>query len=315
MNNSKKVLNVFGIIFASILSIVLVLSLIVSPIIMSSLSIINPKKLTKVITTEQLAQIITDSDNAEENKAMAELLSTNAAKEVFELYAADITSSLQGKNESKFTAEALQKIAEENMDELVAFMREQGGASDMSDDEIKAAITEGLKNKEDGLFEMLPKPQELKEQLIAENPELEAPLEIIGSVNRIKFGIIAYLIVVSALIFVCRLFELRGFKWLSVDLFVASGILILVCIGLGATSGIVSEMLATEAAIGGLVTGVVSSFTTGIIIRSVVVLVAAIGLIVAHVLVKKARTKKLAVIDAPVDTVIVETEEEPKETV
>lgn len=290
MSGSKKVLNVFGIIFASILSVVLVLSLIAAPIVLSSLSLLSPKNLSNAITSVDVGELIaSDNDDAD----MAALLSTNAAKEVFELYATDISNSLSGKTaDSKLTKEALQKIAEDNIDELAEFMMEHGDTPDVSVDEVKQAITTSFANEADEILAMLPDPKELTQQVVTENPELKSVFDVIGNVNSIKFSIIGTIIVISALIFVCRLFDLRGFKWLSIDLFVASGFLILVCIGIFLGAGAVELMTAAEGIIGGIVANFLSSFKTGMVIRTAVMLAFGIALMVAYVYIKKAKAKK-----------------------
>ena len=236
MSSGKKVLNVFGIIFAWILSIALVLSLIVSPIILSALSLLSPKTLANAVTNIDMSSLVAPEVGGEgsEDGGMAALLSTNAAKELFQLYATDITNSLSGKNaESKFTVEALQKVVEENIDELIAVMREMEAVpTDASDEEIKTAIKTGITENMDEIMENLPDPKELTEQVSAENPELQVAFDIIGRAQTIKFTVIGEIILISVLIFVCRLFDFKGVRWLSVDLFIASGVCVLLSVGL-----------------------------------------------------------------------------------
>ncbi len=317
MSSGKKVLNVFGIIFASILSIVLVISLIVTPIMFSSLSLLSPKNLSGMLTSMDISELLGSGEDTEQ-KEMAALLSTTAAKEVFELYATDITNSLSGKDvESKLTAEALKKIVEDNIDELVAVMREVDAApSDVSDEEIKTALKGAIATDADKLLENLPKPQDLMQQITAENPEMQTAFDIMGSANTIKLSVIGAVVVLSALIFVCRLFELRGFKWLSVDLFVVSGILILVCAGLFLGSGVVNELLSDNAMLSDVVISLLSSFKTGMVIRTAVILVFAIGLMVAYVFIKKARTQKVLAaenVEVVLEDTVTETAEEVTE--
>ncbi len=317
MSSGKKVLNVFGIIFASILSIVLVISLIVTPIVFSSFSLLSPKNLSNAITSMDMSELIGSGEDAEQNE-MADLLSTNAAKEVFELYATDIKNSLSGKDvESKLNGETLKKIIEDNMDELVTVMREFDGApSDLSDEEIKTAIKGALEEGADELLESLPKPQELTQQLVNENPEIQTAFDIMGNANTIKLSVIGGIVFISALIFVCRLFEFRGFKWLSVDLFVVSGILILVCAGLFLGSGVANELLSDNAMLSDVVITLLSSFKTGMAIRTAVILVFAIGLMVAYVFIKKARTQKVLAaenVEVVLEDTVTETIEEVTE--
>ncbi len=296
MSSGKKVLNIFGIIFAWILSIVLVLSLIVSPVILSALSLLSPKTLANAVTNIDMSSIVAPeaSEEGSEDGKTAALLSTNAAKELFQLYATDITNSLSGKGvESKLTAGALQKIIEDNIDELVTVMREtEGVPTDASDEEIKTAIKTEITENVDELMENLPDPKELTEQVSAENPELQIVFDIIGSAQSIKLTVIGEIILISALIFVCRLFDFKGVRWLSVDLFVASGVCVLLSIGLLLSSGVITGLVAEEKIIGSIAESLASTLTTGVIMRTAVMLLSAIGLMVAYVFIKKALAKK-----------------------
>lgn len=310
MSSGKKVLNVFGIIFAWILSIALVLSLIVSPIILSALSLLSPKTLANAVTNIDMSSLVAPEVGGEgsEDGGMAALLSTNAAKELFQLYATDITNSLSGKNaESKFTVEALQKVVEENIDELIAVMREMEAVpTDASDEEIKTAIKTGITENMDEIMENLPDPKELTEQVSAENPELQVAFDIIGRAQTIKFTVIGEIILISVLIFVCRLFDFKGVRWLSVDLFIASGVCVLLSVGLLLSSGVIAGFAADEKIIGSIAKSLASTLTTGVIIRTVVMLIAAIGLMVAYVFIKKALAKKKLAVSVATETPVEE---------
>lgn len=305
MTTGKKVLNGFGIFFGIILSIVLVLNLIVAPILLSTLSLVTPKTITNALENIDATQFLDISEQDAESEAISSLLSSKAAKEVISLYATDVINSLGSKPaEVKLTADALKTIIEENIDEIVNIVKLSAGDEDITDEQIKQQIETTIADGADEILANLPNPKDLVAQMTEQNPEIQMLLNIVGNAKRIKAAIIGEVVLISALVFVCRLYKFKGVRWLSVDLFVATGIMILVCAALLLGSGAVSGLAGSESEIVGVIVGsVASSLTTGVVIRTAVMLFAAIGLMVASVFIKKAINKKAEVIAIPVEEV------------
>jgi len=303
MTTGKKVLNGFGIFFGIILSIVLVLNLIVAPILLSTLSLVTPKTITNALENIDATQFLDISEQDAESEAISSLLSSKAAKEVISLYATDVINSLGSKPaEAQLTADALKTIIEENIDEIVNIVKLSAGDADITDEQIKQQIETTIADGADEILANLPNPKDLVAQITEQNPEIQMLLNIVGNAKRIKAAIIGEVVLISALVFVCRLYKFKGVRWLSVDLFVATGIMILVCAALALGSGAVSGLAGSEI-VGVIVGSVASSLTTGVVIRTGVMLFAAIGLMVASVFIKKAINKKAEVIAIPVEEV------------
>ena len=313
MSTGKKVLNVFGIIFAWILSIILVINLIVAPIIMSTLSLLTPKKLTNLaLDTGAITEFIKGSINNPNEEEVEELLSTNFAKQTLELYLSDAVSAFGGKTgERKLTAGALQNLANENMDELIVLAREYGAyGEEYSDEEVKQDVESRMLSNAEEMLKIFPDPQDKIEREERKNSDTYLIMSIIGNTAKIKISVIASLIIISALIFVCRLGGFKGVRWLSVDLFVASGVLALVCVGLGFGLGAIEQHIPMEAA--RAFEGLLTTFKTGMFVRCAVILVAAIVLIAAYVFIKKTLAKKAAAVSKNVvrpEELVVENEE------
>ncbi len=305
MTTGKKVLNGFGIFFGIILSIVLVLNLIVAPILLSTLSLVTPKTITNALENIDATQFLDISEQDAESEAISSLLSSKAAKEVISLYATDVINSLGSKPaEAQLTADALKTIIEENIDEIVNIVKLSADDADITDEQIKQQIETTIADGADEILASLPNPKDLVAQITEQNPEIQMLLNIVGNAKRIKAAIIGEVVLISALVFVCRLYKFKGVRWLSVDLFVATGIMILVCAALALGSGAVSGLAGSESEIVGVIVGsVASSLTTGVVIRTGVMLFAAIGLMVASVFIKKAINKKAEVIAIPVEEV------------
>ena len=336
MSVAKKILNVLGIIVAWLLSILLVVMLVVTPIVFSTLSLLDAKTITKAFTsvvsnmgttgdagatgeTEdyglvKLSNTSQDAAPAEGNdlsqaisgvvgefvgesvpqEAINAILNSKAAQELIATYTEDLTNALTGSGkEAKFNAEKLKAIVNDNLDEIVNVIKT--ASPDIADadlQEIKSTIQTAVNENADKIIEALPKPEEIKQQLVQESPELEMALNILAAKDTIKLAIIGVIVVLSALIFVCRLCGFRGFRWLAVDLFVAGGIGLLPSLGLTFGASAVNDMLADNAMLSSVVGSIVSSLATGMLIRVLIMLLCGGGLLTAYIFIKKAKAKK-----------------------
>lgn len=325
----KKLLNVFGILVAWLLSIALVVMLIVTPILFSALSLLNADTITKVVTdtlsyvadhaggepSAENAQVMTlsntnQSASAEDaGKDMLEsvfgdkisqehieaILSSNAAKELIEAYTDDLTNAITGgSQEASFNADKIKSIVNNNIDEIVEGLQKNiPELADTDVAELKSNIQKAVEENAEEIVNALPKPEEIKEQLIDDNPVLEAAIEIIAMKNTIKLAVIGVIVLLSVLIFVCRIPRLRGFRWLAVNLFIGGGFAALVTSGLMAGKSAIGEFTKeADAQLAGLVESLVGAFANGMLVRTIVMLVAGGVLLTAYILINRFRTKK-----------------------
>ena len=85
---------------------------------------------------------------------------------------------------------------------------------------------------------------------------------------------------------------------MAVDLFVGAGFGILFCAGLLFGASMLDTLAAEEPIVGALLGSLLSAFTTGMIIRTVVMLLSAVGLLLAYIfVVKKALAKKASTLE------------------
>ena len=314
MSGGMKALNVLGIIVAWILSIILVVLLFVSPVLLSTLSVVTPDNLQKTVTSIEIPDLI-DAMEIEgidsENDQLQELLSTDAVQEVYEAYVSDIFGALDGDvPQTSLTEEKLQEIVHNNIDELYEIVAaESPDLADLPEEEAKKAVETMLSESMSELMAQLPSPESLVQEMEGQSSEMDTALEVLKNMDTIKFSFIAVLVVLSGLIFVCRLFEFRGIRWLSTDLFVATGLSALVCIGLSLSTSLIGALVEGSPVAGLFAGELISSLVSGVYIRTGIMLVAAIGLLVAYIFIKKNRKQKVAAeqsvaaIDAPVEAV------------
>ena len=326
----KKTLNVLGIIVAWLLSIVMVLMLLVMPVIFSALSMLNAQTVTEIVTDalnagqetqpsaeeakivtlsntntnqsvdikdiggEVLAALFGDQISKEEISA---ILSSDVAKELIETYAGDMINVLTGEDQAAgFTAEKIKSLVNENIDEIVEILQTNVPEfANVDVAEIKGNIQQAIDENAEKIASAMPKPEQIKQQLTENNPALEAALEILAMKNTIKLSFICVIVVLSGLIFVCRIPGMRGFRWLAVNLFVGGGMNLFTTVGLLVSKSAVGEIAKTAGVhVASLIGSLLNAFTNGMLIRTVVMLLAGGALLTVYILLKKQKAKKLA---------------------
>lgn len=335
MDGTKKVFNVLGIIAAWILSIALVIMLTVTPIVLSTLELLDVNTLVETVTdalVDQIAPSGKTADNynngmsrtpsptvtklAESSDAvsgtvqsgegvlkdlfgdsvtpevMEKILASKAAKQFIAAYADGFSNALTGKGSTRIDAELIKKIINDNIDEVVELVKlASPNAANMTIEEIKQKITESVDQTAEQITKTLPQPEQIKDAVLEENPELEVVLQIIARKDSIKAVYVGAVAILCILIFLCRIPGYRGFRWLATDLFVGGGFCALQSAGLLVAAPMVKGLI-PDASIAGLAAGLLTRFTTGVAVRTGVMLVCAVALLVAYIFIKKALAKK-----------------------
>ena len=336
-----KALNVFGIIFAWILSIALVVMLVAAPLALSTLSLLDTENIVEMVSSAILdnksaaaqekivlqnlsAETETATEAKTENAAgdilqgllgddvseemLNKILTSDAMSELLGAYTEDFANVVAGKNKEKeFTPELLVKVVQENLDEIVEIVEASGTPlTDEEKQQLKTQIGTAVEEKAEEIVDAMPAPEELKESLVDGNKEMELAFTILAKKNQIKGTIVGIIVVLSVLIFALRYPGLRGMRWLSTDLFTAGGFNVLICVVLGIASSAVKGITAGMNAIeGAAVDGIIGMLLS----RTVIIFVAAIALLVGYILLKPfVKRKKAAKAEAPaVEEVIPET--------
>ena len=324
----KKPLDTLGAIAAWLLSMVLVVTLLVTPILFSTLSLLNANTVTKVVSgllttgqdeqkpqveapqIQKLSNVTKTADTAEDvgkdvlsdlfgdnltPDQVSAILNSKAAKELIEAYTEDLTGAFAGSDQAaSLNAEKVKSIVNENIDDIVDVLQKNvPELADKSAEELKQEITKTVNENADKFVEALPDPADLKQQLSEENPMLETAMIVIGKRDTVKLALIAAILVLSGLIFACRLPGTRGFSWLAVDLFTAGGLGMLITVALKMASSALGSSIDTYGAdLVSLVGVLLGSFTTGMFVRYGVMLAFGGILLTAYILLKKIQAKK-----------------------
>lgn len=126
--------NVVGVLLSVLVSAALLVSMLVAPVMSGVTHFTQPETVRQVVQNVDFKQIILDSLTGlvdvgaeKEYEFLLDLAETNAFRELVELYVTDLTGILDRDEEpGVLTEEALRKIMEDNMDELVQTVRVVG---------------------------------------------------------------------------------------------------------------------------------------------------------------------------------------------
>lgn len=297
MSTGKKVLNVFGIIIAWILSIILVLLLFVTPITLSTLSLVKPKELCETIKDVDLSQIIELMELElpdEQSQQVMELFRSDAVQELYETYIDSVFAALDSNMPQVALDEAkIQQIVRDNIDELYSFaLNSIPDVKDYPEAEAKALLESYVITAFQGYAQSLPSGESLRQEMFGDEADAQMVMSLISQIDTIKLSYVGILVFLSLLIFVCRLFGWRGFRWLSTDLFIAGGLNIFVCTGLTLSTSVATSLLSGDP-VGGLVIDTfLPVLARGVYIRTGIMIVSAIALLVIYLYIKKSLAKK-----------------------
>ncbi|MBQ3529744.1 MAG: hypothetical protein IJN31_01770 [Peptococcaceae bacterium] len=328
----NKTWNVLGIIGAWILSIALVLMLFVTPLVFSALSLMNADTITKAVSgalmvvgnaasqpsaetyeVTRLSEVSAPENPAENTLAgmfgdqltqeqMDKILSSKLVKDFIKNYTEDLTNAfIDGAEGQSFNAEKVKSIVNDNLDEIVGILQEVvPECANMDKEELKSSIQKAVDEGAEKIVQALPKPQDIRQEIAQQNPALETALKILAQKDKIKLAVIGAIILISALIFLCRLPEFRGLRWLAVDLFVGAGFGAFVSVGLVVSSSAVSEIAKQSGEqLAGIVGALLSDFTSGMFTRTAVMLIAGGLLLATYIFIKKQKAAAQQAVEAP----------------
>ena len=178
-----KTANFFGALIAIVLSIALVLTLLVLPMMFTAQMTMQPATLQQIIvgvaeTTMMQAAgsaISAEPQIAAQQDMARQLMESNAAKEFLELYVDDFFNQMRGEK-GEIRSDTLEQIAKEHMDELLPIVRqlaEQTGANTdaVSDKQLENKLMQIVDEYGGQLMDSLPTPEQLGIEPIPEAAE------------------------------------------------------------------------------------------------------------------------------------------------
>ena len=222
----KTIMNVFGIIAASFLSLLLVVVLVVTPMVSAVSSFFQGENIHKLLTSIDFSKMVTSEIKVTEegelpqvgSEIINQLLETEMMKEIVEICVDKIFAVMDGTGEKDgITAEEIMVVAENHLDELAAILKSFIGDSiPLTEETLNEMARSVSKEYSVVIAEMMPTAEDLG---IDENV-----LNVImnlrnGTYFWIIFGISAGL---TLIVMLCQVMRFKGFIWIGVDYLVAA---------------------------------------------------------------------------------------------
>lgn len=242
MKTLVKVLNVIGAIVSSLLMPALLCALIACPIANALSSLTRPEAMTDMIGKIDMGDL-TSADPAIESMidqlgipadAIEDLLDLEIVEDFAKMYLEDAEAQLfDGQNGSSITEKKLLAMLDDNMSEVIGFIRKYSpdGVKDMSDAEIAEELHGIAQEKAPDLIEALPPVSDIMDEVSDLGVDTEFLTRTYDFVKNSLMPLIYTLIIVlSLLIFGCRAYHLEGTIWLGIDYLLAAAALFAVSV-------------------------------------------------------------------------------------
>jgi len=300
----KKVLNVFGIIFAAILSMILVPLLILAPVWQGMSGLLDPAFIENVSTEiveeidlseislndPELIQSMTEAGITPE--AAEALLESNTAREVVELLGQDLIQVLQGPfTTSALTEAEIARLVEENRQELIVLLRllTQEDAVSITDAQLSDALDVLASQQAAPLSgeitqAMLEMQSALYEEFAAVMQLLRGPIILIS--------LLGAAFVLALLIFLFRWPRQEGLMWLGIDAALAALPVLGIAVSLKGAQ--ISQLLAQSAGVPNVFGPVLRHAGNTMLLGGLLLLAAAVLFIAGFILLRARRLKKAA---------------------
>lgn len=226
MKAFKTIMNVLGIIVASILSIVLIVVLNTTLVVSAATSFFEGKNIHKLLSNVDYSQIITSEMGTIEdgeipaigNDLINQLMETEMMKEIIEMCVNNVFEVMEGTSEKDgLTADEVFTVAEKHLDELSEILKLYiGDTIPLTEETLKEMALSIAKEYSVVIAEMMPTAEDLG--LDAEVLNIIMNLRN-GTYFWIVFGVAAGLTLVVML---CQVMRFKGFMWIGVDYLVAA---------------------------------------------------------------------------------------------
>lgn len=313
MNRKHPVLNVFGVIFAVLLSLLLIPTLITAPVINGMAGLVQPEFLqsisTEIVEEVDLAEIIASDPEAAQalaesgltEEAVAALMESQFVRDILQLVGQDLAQVAQG----TFTVSALSesellRLVEVHKEELIAIFRllDPAATAALSDSDMGEMVDLIVQEELVGLSaELNGVMTELQNTLYGEGSVL--PILISGILT---WELVGLAFVLALLIFLCRLRHQEGFLWLGIDAALAA--LPVLLIGMGVKGAQIRQLLTQQIPAPDIFDPIIRRFGSSTLIGGAILLALAAVFIASFVLLRDRRLKKETVAEAQLPEIV-----------
>lgn len=225
MKTFKTIMNVFGIIAASILSIFLIISLVVTPTLSVATDFFKSDSIQEIISEMDFSKLISsemDEEEAMQMQMIEDIMDSKMMEEVMELCADNMLDVIEGKTtKNSLTEEDIRTVASKHMDEITSILEkyvdsEMGLDMEITKENVNELAQEFIDDISAGFAESLPTAEDMG--LDRETINFIAGMRN-GTYFWTSFVISA---VLTILVMLCQVMRFKGFMWISVDYYIAA---------------------------------------------------------------------------------------------
>ena len=314
MKTFKAVMYDIGIIAATIVSMLMMISLVANTVLSCSSSFLKKDNVEEMIENIDYSEFImaeiessTDGNiQGLDNEVIEEILKTEMVDELLGLCVDSIYAEFEGKSsKEELSLKDIKRIGNKYSDEIEDLLKEHyEKSSTMSDEKIEQIVDNLIDKYSETIVEMAPTAETLG--LTQESIDTVVSVQN-GTYFWISCGVTA---VLTLIVFLILLSKFKGLLWLGIDYFmVATGTLVTSFF----TEGFV-DTLAEGTVLKGIdITTVTDSISKNMLISSIVMYVLSVVFIVLFIVAKVSKKKKLAKKQVQ-EVEVVQTEEVPNES-
>ena len=285
MKTFKIIMNVFGIIGASILSIFLVLALAATSFVYAASSFFQGENIFKIIASVDYSAIISSEMDEIDGEIVNELMQSEMMEEIVDLCVENIFDAIEGNDINRTVSpDDVEDIMEEHEDDLKKMVEEYVGDTIPLTEEILDEMTDALI-------------QEYSIEIAESLPtvyDLGLDKDTLNIIMNLKNGTyfkaaLVIAVVLTILVMLCQVMRFKGFMWIGVDYLVAS-VLTLISSAVIKTINL-GELLDVDALaypVLNTITGIIASdIVKGVIVMAVSGVVFIVVFVVGRKLLKK----------------------------
>ncbi len=226
MNAIKTILNVLGVLAAIPVALILSTWLLCAPLLSAMTWCVQPDNVRQIIQEIDYDAIL--DETTAETPQLEAFMKTETVAELVKLYAEDMFAQFEGEPAgTRLNIAAVRASVEAHTEELLPIFRDllkqeadsDINVDDITDEDIKKLMMKVVDEEIPALLDELPTASEMG----MDDPEVQKMMTSLREGLLAKLGV-ALAVFLSVVLFLLRIYRLRGFVWLSVVYFITGGL-------------------------------------------------------------------------------------------
>lgn len=240
-----KILNILGTILASLVTPVLILLMIVTPVVEIAVSFFDGNRLMSLVEDVDIVSVLKQDDDYHElpaafgveDETFEEILRSDTISDIVAFYIDDAMEVVSGdKKKSELTAEKIKSIFDKNMDEIAKIVRETDpGSAAKTDSQIKEEMHKRIDRNFEKIADKLPPADTVVKKLeqsggLGEGEMRKAIFFVRNDLLPLFIGMVVFL---SILILVGKFYRFKGFIWLGIVYIFSGAVMFVIASSVG----------------------------------------------------------------------------------